>query len=326
MKMRLIAHLFLTVALIASGCASGPKAKGGDGSKIGGSSSGNGSGDSYGPSANEATPSNPSAQMTYGPEPVQLKPVTLVFGPGMARGFAHAGALRAFAENKIPIGAIYGAEMGSIMAALYATDSNINTFEWGLMRLKDDVFTSQNSLIGRFFGGGEAVHGDSKKLETQLERIFGKRDISQAKIPLRIEVQRKSESSPSLLAKGAIVPALRAAVAGPGFFEPAPVGGQSAQAASDVSSIAYLCAEARAQAKGPVVLIDTATNRNDPSAADLVIRPDLNGIGPLDFAKKTEAAFRGKKAIEDHLPELRRWVGLEESSQSQAKTQEGSNP
>lgn len=304
----------MTAALLSTGCASGPKTHSGDGTYTPGANSPNGEG--YGPQASDAN----QPPVTYGPEPVQLKPVTLVFGPGMARGYAHAGALRALAENKIPIGAIYGAEMGGLMGALYATDSNINTFEWGLIRLKDEAFTAEHGLIGRFFTSGGPAHGDSQKLEEQLKRIFGKRDISQAKIPLSIELQRKSESSPTLMSKGALVPVLRAAVAGPGFFEPVSINGQSAQAASDASSIAYLCAEARANSHGPVILIDTAVTRNDPSAADLVIRPELNGIGPLDFSKKTEAAFRGKKAVEDHLPEIKRWVGIQDTARSQEGT------
>jgi NTE family protein len=300
----------LTAALMSAGCASGPKARGG-GHDSGHSSGANPSnGEGYGPQASDAT-QNPT---TYGPEPIQLKPITLVFGPGMARSYAQAGALRALAENKIPIGAIYGAEMGGLLGALYASDSNINAFEWGLIRLKDEAFTAEHGLIGRFFNSGEAAHGDTQKLEEQLKRIFGKRDIGQTKIPLRIEIQKKSENTPTVMSKGAIVPVLRAAVAGPGSFEPVSINGQSSQGAVDVSSMAFLCAEARANSQGPVILIDTAVTRNDPSAADLVIRPDLDGISPLDFSKKTEAAFRGKKAVEEHLPEIKRWVGIQDTT------------
>jgi NTE family protein len=232
----------------------------------------------------------------------------------MARGYADVGVLRAFAKHKIPIGAIYGAEIGSLMGALYAADSNINAFEWNLVRLKDDVFTSGNGLIGKLFDGDRATRGNSQKLEEQLKTVFGKKDISQARIPLWIEVQKKAESSPSLLEKGAIAAVLRAAVARPGYFEPAPLEGQPAQAASDPQSITYLCAEARARSGGPVVLIDTSVSGNDPSAADLVIRPNLSGISPTDFSKKAEAAFRGKKAVEENLAELKRWVGIADNS------------
>ncbi len=315
----MIAALAISVAM--AGCASGPKARGGDSSKDGSSAANanpNGGQETYGPQTKDAN----QPPLTYGPEPVQLKPVTLVFGPGMARAFAHAGVLRALAENKIPIGAVYGAEMGSLMGALYAADSNINTFEWGLIHLKDDIFTAEHSLIGRLFGNGESIHGDSRKLEDELKRIFGKKDVAQARIPLKIELQRKSEASPAVIDKGNLASILRAAITGPGFFEPTAFNGQSTQASTDVGSIAYLCAEARANSSGPVILIDTAVTRNDPSAADLVIRPDLEGIGPLDFAKKTEAAFRGKKSVEEHLPELKRWVGIQDS----AKPQEGTRP
>ena len=52
-----------------------------------------------------------------------VRPIVLVLGPGMARGFAFAGVLRALNEAKIPIGAVIGTEMGALVSALYA-DSN----------------------------------------------------------------------------------------------------------------------------------------------------------------------------------------------------------
>ncbi|HUP57734.1 MAG TPA: patatin-like phospholipase family protein, partial [Bdellovibrionota bacterium] len=97
--------------------------------------------EAYGPSAPPAGQAEPA----YGPEPIQLRPLILVLGPGEARAFAHVGALRAIAEAKLPVAAIYATEMGALVGALYAMNANLNRFEWGLLRFPDDVFTGGKS-------------------------------------------------------------------------------------------------------------------------------------------------------------------------------------
>jgi hypothetical protein len=49
------------------------------------------------------------------------------------------------------------------------------------------------------------------------------------------------------------------------------------------------------------------------SEADLVIRPSLRGIGFFDFQSKSTLVFKGKKAVQDQVAELRRLTGKEES-------------
>src|SRR5208283_4035822 len=47
--------------------------------------------------------------------------IALALGGGFARGYAHLGVLRVFAENNIPISCLTGSSIGSIIAAAYAS-------------------------------------------------------------------------------------------------------------------------------------------------------------------------------------------------------------
>jgi NTE family protein len=301
------------LAACATACSSGPKIRSNPAS---GAASGNpaahsgsgppGNGELYGPALQGEAPAPPLGPI-YGPEPVQIKPVTLVFGSGQARGYANAGALRAIVENHVPIAAIYGMEMGSLMGALYATEANINHFEWSLMHFKAEVFAPPQTLLGRFLA---KPAGNPAALESELRQNLKAQNFSSLKIPLYVAIQPQGADRATLINEGSLVQALRISLAMPGALQPGVWAGVAAGAATGASAEQQLCDEARARYGSPVVLIETAGNSVDPSSADLVIRPDLAGIDPKDFARKTEIAFRGKSAMIDRMPELRRLVGL----------------
>ena len=55
--------------------------------------------------------------------------VGLALSGGAARGIAHIGVLRAFAENHIPIAAITGASAGALVGGFYAAGMSIPELE-----------------------------------------------------------------------------------------------------------------------------------------------------------------------------------------------------
>lgn len=262
--------------------------------------------ETYGPPPPEAM------APSYGPVPVTLRPVVLVLGPGKARGFAYVGAIRSLVAAKVPVGAVLGTEMGALVGSLYAVGGKINQFEWALLKFKEDVFVSGRSLMPSLF----QKSGKTKRIESELERVFGGKDLSQSAIPLRVAALLRDSNTPVTLSSGRAAAAVRAAMADLDLFEPAPWNGSQAVSAAQVRP--FLVAEARALNLGPVVVIDAldeAEEKRVASAgelkdADLVIRPDLSGIGPMEFDKRTDAAFRGKKAVDGRLAEIRQLVGM----------------
>ncbi len=207
--------------------------------------------------------------------------------------------------------------MGGLIAALYGMSSNLNQFEWGLLKLVgDDNFLPPKS----FFSKSAGQVTDGEKLEKTLRQIFGDKDLSQAKIPIRIAIQAKATGIPIILDHGNVVRLARAALATPSLFSPGTWATQAGDIAvvSAGSSRPYLVNEAKSLGLGPTIVIDVLSEEEDAfaeaelSSADLVIRPDVSGIDYLEFQKKTEAAFRGKNAVVNHLTAIRKLVGWAE--------------
>ena len=126
----------------------------------------------------------------------------------------------------------------------------------------------------------------------------------------------KDSGSPAVIERGQAADAVRAALADPGVFEAGSFNGAVAESAAKTRPL--LIAEARAMNLGPVIVIDALDERDEKKYvsaselkdADLVIHPDLRGIGAADFQKRTEAAFRGKKAVNAQMTEIKHLVGI----------------
>lgn len=251
----------------------------------------------------------PEPPPQYGPEPVQIRSVTLVLGSGMARGFAYIGAIRALNEAHIQIAAVLGTEMGGLIGALYAVDGNINHLEWSLMRLKPELFVEKEGFLSKVFHN----KNERSKLESELTRVFGKRDIRDSKVPLRIALELRDSKTPVVVDHGEFVPALRAALAKPGLLKEGIWDGVPAISAE--KSRPFLVGEAKVIQAGPVLVIDASGVPEERSAADLkdadlVIRPDLRNVSASDFEKRNEIAFKGKLAVQSRISEIKRLVGM----------------
>ncbi len=325
----------LMSTLVASGCTSSSKRT--DESSVPGAPSAEhrpntgtmGPPEPFGPlpTAPQA-PANP-----YGPEPVIVKSVVLVLGPGAAHGFAHAGVLRALSDAKIPVSAVIGTEMGALVGSLYTSYSSINGFEWEIQKLKENLFLDRPSLLS--FNSSNVI-SDGKKLEDFLGQTFGLKDIKDTRIPTRISIRESGTDRVALLDRGRLNLALRGAMAVPGLFDPSPWGNKHVQ--SGTAARPFPVAEAKALNRGIVVAVDvigtTRTQASDSrfekdelkiaeqmdlakrsgmtelQSADLVIEPDMKGIAFLDFGKRSESVFRGKAATQAVLQRLRALLGL----------------
>ena len=247
------------------------------------------------------------------PEVSSVRPAVVVLGPGLARGFAYVGVFRALSEAKITIGAILGTEMGGLVAALYGLSSNLNQFEWDLLKFKEDVFVSQKGLFSKLRGGP----ADGSRLEAALRQAFVQKDLSQSKIPLQIAFQSQDTGVVMVLDRGNAAEALRATLSVPRLFTAAqwPANQEGVKVVSNASR-PFLVQEAKRLDLGPVIVVDVLSGAESTSsavelkAADLVLKPDLSGINYMDFQKRTEAAFRGKKAVQQRIREIQDLVGM----------------
>lgn len=237
-------------------------------------------------------------------QPVQTRPLVLVFGPGVVRGFAHSGVIEALVSSKVSIGAVLGAEMGALIGAIYASDTNVNQLQWELMKFKGEVFESERGLFSRH------------RLETELKRLFAHKDIRETKIPYVVAFQQAQSGSLELANQGPAQDAVRSAIAFPEMLHPGKWNGlPTISARKSVPAFTAMIHEAKSLQIGPVIVIDVDQDRGSErerafEEADLVIRPDLRGIQDLDFKKRSDATFQGKKAVVDHLKEIYFWAGM----------------
>lgn len=277
----------------------------------------------YGPV--QAEPQKPTEGLAYGPEPFAAKSIVLVLGPGLARGFAHAGVLKALQEEKIPVAAIVATEMGALVGSLYAQAVSINAFEWALQKYKPEYFQEKS---GVFFQKNDSV---PKKLKAEIEKSFGTKKFQDLKKPVRIIlIQNKSfvvagNGSGSIAAR--VSEAVEAALTGNGYYTEASY--QSHAATGSTLERPYPVSEAQALGLGPVVVVDLMNHEDshsdklgqsflkaekngekDLSEAALVIKPVLGHISYLDFSKKSEAIFKGKSAVKENLKFIRPLAGL----------------
>ena len=290
--------------------------------------------EAYGP-PNPHPPDMSAPQPNYGPEPIALKPIVLVLGPGLARGFALAGFLEALGQAKIPIGAIYGTEMGALFGTLYSNAKSINEFEWHLLKIKPELFYEKETLLARFLNRPNP----GSDLEKVLNQILGNQDLSSPKVSLHLVAQKTVDAHPWLLERGNAVTNVRAALATKHLFSTVKIDEIEAQAGT--TQVAFMISEARKYNLGAVVYIDVfdhslsaanirqnsklsklekqldldmtesaARSADELKQADLVIQPELKGIGYLDYEKHTEAVFQGKKAAILKMTEIKHLVGL----------------
>lgn len=274
-------------------------------------------------------PTPPPPAPFVGPEPVSKKAIVLVLGPGAARGFAHAGVLRALSEAKIPIAAIVGTDMGALVGSLYTSYPSLNGFEWEIQKLKENLFVEKKGILD--FNKSPTL-SDGEAFEAFLKQSFGARDLKDARLPLRIFIREANTDRVAILDQGKLGSTVRAAMAIPTLFEPVRWGNKWVQSAT--AARPFPVSEAKAMNRGPVVVVNVINTQRFPAqpsgelekeerslaeqmelaersgqqdlaAADLIVEPDLNGIGFLDFGKRSETAFRGKEAVRAQLAKIK---------------------
>lgn len=262
----------------------------------------------------------------------KISPITLVLGPGLAKGYAHIGVLRAFAKNKIPIGAIVGVEMGALVGGAYASTKSMNQFEWLVFKVREDLFKDSGVNLSRLFGA--STSGD--RLNQTLTQIFGETRIEDLRIPFRSEVTLVGTSETTSMDSGFVSLSVRAALAIPGFIRPLDMGDKKLESSAALRP--FPVETAKILSVGPVVVVDLVQNGvsrvsgeqtteetryqnyirqnlNQAYAeleqADFVLRPDLSAIGYWDFSKKNSAMFAGEKCVQNNLKDIKNLAGMD---------------
>jgi NTE family protein len=253
------------------------------------------------------------------PPPVKLK-IGLALGGGAAKGFAHIGVIKMLEASGIHPDVVAGTSAGSVVGALYA--SGMDAFA-----LQQTAFGLDEAKIRdvRLFSGG-LVQGQA--LQDYVNQLLHKQPIEQLKMPFAAVATELESGTRTVFVRGNTGRAVRASSSIPGVFEPVEIHGKHYVDGGVVSPIPVDAARQLGADFVIAVDISAAPDGSNPQGmmnivgqsidimgrqlaaqesarADVVIRPDLRGIGPTAFEQKNQAILDGEKAALAAMPAIR---------------------
>jgi NTE family protein len=254
------------------------------------------------------------------PTPARAPVIGLALGGGAAKGFAHIGVIKMLEASGIHIDVVAGTSAGSVVGALYASGMDAFAMQQAAIALDE---TSIRDV--RLFGGG-LVQG--QKLQEYIDAQVRRRPIERLQRPFAAVATELESGRRTVFTRGDTGQAVRASCSIPGVFEPARIGAHHYVDGGVVSPVPvdatrqlgadFVIAvdiSARSDGRMPgdmvgiigrsVVIMGQHLGAQELARADVVIRPNVNGIGATDFAQKDRAIMEGEKAALAALPQLR---------------------
>ncbi|HXY59795.1 MAG TPA: patatin-like phospholipase family protein [Methylocystis sp.] len=165
-----------------------------------------------------ASPS-PPANASADAERRSLRPkIGLALGAGAARGWAHIGVLREFAEHGIQPDVIAGTSIGAVVGGCYAAGKLDAVEKFARSLTKRRVF----AMLDLSFSGSSLITGE--RLRAALEQELKGYRIEDLPIPFAAVATEVGAGHEIWLQRGPLDIAIRASYALPGIFEPVKIG------------------------------------------------------------------------------------------------------
>ena len=252
--------------------------------------------------------------------------IGLALGGGGAKGLAHIGVLEVLQENEIPISAIAGTSMGALIGGMYALENDIDVVYEYVRQTVD------GKLLPVFFdlphGGG--FSSGTRALEL-IDAFVDKKTFKHTKIPFAAVAADVCDGLPATLTSGSLATAIRASISYPPVFDPVRVGKRLLVDGGIVAEVPVAQARALGVDRVIAVNVDDDYHFNNaknmtPAAlsrislkllmrsvaayssagADAVVMPKVGDISVwMDFWKLDDIVFRGRKAAEKALPQIK---------------------
>ena len=254
--------------------------------------------------------------------------IGLALGGGFARGISHAGVLKVLERHRIPIHCITGVSAGSIVAAAYASGVTCDEIARAASAMRfNDVGRWNLSRLG-LVGSG--------RMNRFLERLLKTHRFEEMRIPLGVLATDLSTGKPvTFSGSGSVFNPIRASCSYPGLFHPVRHHGQLlVDGAMSMEIPAALARQLGAThvisvhlpSHGPgaqpsnlfqVVnrcfqILQSHSEHNWRSETDLVIAPEVRGIGWDAFGRASDLIEAGEAAALAALPEIQEWFPLAE--------------
>ncbi len=252
---------------------------------------------------------------------MQKPKIGLALGSGGAKGFAHIGVIQALTEHHIPICAVAGSSMGSLIGALFAAGippMYLEGLACGLrFRHWIDFTVPKMGLIS------------GERIREMVAFLTRDEVIEHLPIPLAIVATELISRECVTFRAGNIADAVRASISIPGVFVPyvmdsglyvdggvlerVPVNAAYDLGADFVIGVDVGSGRCSFKPESMIdVIIQTLDVMQDVASVrstepDIMIVPDLEGIGPSHFNKAKaviQAGYQGTIQIMEQLKEV----------------------
>jgi NTE family protein len=255
--------------------------------------------------------------------------VGLALGGGAARGIAHIGILQELEHVGIRIDCLAGTSAGAVVGALYASGVTTQELKEFARALKwRDIFAPHVSLKGLV---------SSKPLVKLLQTYCRATRFEDLQIPFTVVASDFETGESVAMTKGDLFPAVQASCSIPLLCPPVTLNGRyyidggfaaevPVKAVRDMGADVVIACDVNYQAnlltKPSNVVITLihfmrlVAKRNAEEAkkqADIIMNVDMKGINLTDLRKGEESIQRGRRAVETHFSELRKFgdaIGL----------------
>jgi NTE family protein len=246
--------------------------------------------------------------------------VGVVLSGGGARGLAHIGVVEGLLEAGVTIDRVGGCSMGALVGAQVALGRDARRLRaWARSELVE-----RNPLGDYTVPRVALTRG--RRGRAMLERTFGAARIEEMDREFFCVSADLVSSRLVVHRDGPVVPALAASVALPGILPPTEAG---EQLLVDGGVLDNLPVAEMAGGEGPVIAVDVTARFSPPPPgmrmgirdvllrtltlgasdtadaaqrhADLVIEPDVSGVGMLEFSRLDDLVARGREAAEAAL-------------------------
>lgn len=251
------------------------------------------------------------------PKPIRIG---LALGGGAAKGFAHIGVIKMLDANGIHVDVVSGTSAGSVVGALYASGLDAFALQKQAVALDEDRIRDV-----RLFSGG-LVQGQA--LQDYVNASVGGRPIEKLSKPFAAVATKLETGERTVFTRGNTGQAVRASSSIPGVFEPVLIGAvhfidggvtspvpvdAARQLGADFVIAVDISSKASGKAPGSllgtvgqsITIMGQRLGAQELARADVVIRPDVLGIGATDFDQKATAILEGERATVAALPLIR---------------------
>jgi NTE family protein len=264
-----------------------------------------------------------SAPVTQAPPEAAPPPplrIGLALGGGAAKGFAHVGVIKMLETNGIHADVVAGTSAGSVVGALYASGMDVFSMQQKAVALDEASIRDV-----KLFGGG-LIEG--KALQDYLNTQVGNRPIEKLGKPFAAVATRLDNGDRTVFVRGNTGQAVRASSSVPGVFEPAKIGQYSyvdggvvspvpVDAARQLGADVVIAVDISSRADGAtpdsltgivgrsITIMGQTLGKQELARAEVVIRPQVNEIGPVSFEQRNNAILEGERAAMAAMPQIR---------------------